>query len=175
MKTIIAISGIYLLMMLSACSSKADCHKPGAETAKPAEGVTMVAADDKNHFGQIIVADGAIPTTDLKSTMGDKKEMPTKVKGNCVAVCKVKGCWMNLDVPNAEPMRVTFKDYGFFVPKDIDDKREVIVQGVAKYETTDVETLRHYAEDEGLSQEEINKITEPKTELVFVADGVLIP
>ena len=82
---------------------------------------------------------------------------------------------MNLDVPNAEPMRVTFKDYGFFVPKDIDDKREVIVQGVAKYETTDVETLRHYAEDEGLSQEEINKITEPKTELVFIADGVLIP
>ena len=173
MKTIIAISGIYLLMMLSACSSKADCHKPGAETAKPAEGVTMAAADDKNHFGQIIVADGAIPTTDLKSTMGDKKEMPTKVKGNCVAVCKVKGCWMNLDVPNAEPMRVTFKDYGFFMPKDASG-RTAIIEGVAKVEVTSIADLKEYAKDDGKSKEDIAAITEPLKELVFEANGVIL-
>jgi len=37
-----------------------------------------------------------------------------------------------------------------------------------------VATLRHYAEDAGKSKEEIEKITEPETNLMFLADGVLI-
>jgi hypothetical protein len=37
-----------------------------------------------------------------------------------------------------------------------------------------VETLRHYAEDEGKSKEEIAAITEPVTEYTFEAVGVII-
>jgi hypothetical protein len=37
-----------------------------------------------------------------------------------------------------------------------------------------VATLRHYAQDAGKSKEEIDKITEPKHMLTFLADGVLI-
>ena len=31
-------------------------------------------------------------------------------------VCQMKGCWMTLE--SDQKVRVTFKDYGFFVPKD---------------------------------------------------------
>ena len=39
---------------------------------------------------------------------------------------------------------------------------------------TSVEDLRHYAEDEGKSEEEIMAITEPVEELKFMATGVEI-
>jgi len=70
-------------------------------------------------------------------------------------------------------MRITFRDYGFFVPKDASGK-EVIIQGIAKKEVTSVEELRHYAEDAGESEEAIAAITEPEENIVFVADGVII-
>jgi hypothetical protein len=41
-------------------------------------------------------------------------------------------------------------------------------------DTTTVAQLRHYAEDAGKSKEEIAKITEPKIELTFMADGVIV-
>ena len=37
-----------------------------------------------------------------------------------------------------------------------------------------VEHLKHYAQDAGKSKEEIAKITEPKDELTFIADGVIV-
>ena len=48
------------------------------------------------------------------------------------------------------------------------------MEGKAFREVTTVEELRHYAEDEGASQEEINAITEPTEELKFMANGVLV-
>ena len=59
------------------------------------------------------------------------------------------------------------------MPLDSKD-REVIVEGKAFVKITPVEELKHYAEDAGKSLEEIAKITEPKTEFAFEADGVLM-
>ena len=75
--------------------------------------------------------------------------------------------------PTDQSVFVKFKDYGFFMPLDLAGS-EVIVQGKAYKEVTSVDELRHYAEDEGLSAEEIAKITEPEEELKFMADGVII-
>lgn len=80
---------------------------------------------------------------------------------------------MTIDKGDGSSMRVSFKDYGFFVPKDISGKT-VIVEGKATVTTTTVEELRHFAEDAGKSKEEIAKITEGKTELTFEADGVIV-
>ena len=66
---------------------------------------------------------------------------------------------------------VRFKDYGFFVPKDIAGM-EVIIEGRAFIEETSVDELKHYAEDEGKSAEEIAAITEPVEEMKFMATGV---
>lgn len=95
------------------------------------------------------------------------------IKGKVVDVCKVKGCWMTLEREAGDAVRVTFKDYGFFVPKDIHD-REVIMKGKGEVVITSVEDLQHFAEDEGQSEEEIAEITEPKQEYVFEAEGVVL-
>jgi hypothetical protein len=67
-------------------------------------------------------------------------------------------------------VHVTFKDYGFFVPKD-SKGHEMIVEGRAFIEETDVETLKHYAEDAGESEEDIAAITSPKLNYRFIAEG----
>ena len=81
---------------------------------------------------------------------------------------------MTVQMPEGEKMMVRFKDYGFFVPLKGLEGKHAVMQGYASKETTDVATLRHYAEDAGKSKEEIAKITEPETSLMFLADGVLI-
>jgi hypothetical protein len=93
------------------------------------------------------------------------------VTGTVEEVCQVKGCWMTLAADDDVSMRVSFKDYDFFVPKDIHG-RTVVIKGKGEISITSVADLQHYAEDEGLSEEEIAAITEPKSEYTFVADGV---
>ena len=80
---------------------------------------------------------------------------------------------MTIDLGNDELMRVKFKDYGFFVPKDAAGKT-AIMQGVAKNEIVGVDELRHLAEDAGKPEKEINAIDKPTQELTFVAEGVII-
>ncbi len=53
--------------------------------------------------------------------------------------------------------------------------KEVIVQGVAKFETISVADQKHYAEDGGESKETIDAIKEDKNTLSFEAIGVLVP
>lgn len=80
---------------------------------------------------------------------------------------------MKLALADGTETMVRFKDYGFFMPLDSKD-REVIVNGKAFVKKTSVKELRHYAEDAGKTKEEIAKITEPKIEFTFEADGVLM-
>ena len=74
---------------------------------------------------------------------------------------------------SGEDMRITFKDYKIFVPKDLIGK-EIILDGFAYSDTTSVEDQRHYAEDAGKSKAEIARITKPKKELAFEAKGVVV-
>lgn len=141
---------------------------------------TSVSAQDEavqstvKSYGEPIKAEGAISTEELVKNMVDKKEFATKVDCEIVTSCTMKGCWMDVKLPDGDVMKVRFKDYGFFVPtKGLEGKRAVM-QGTATREELDVATLRHYAEDAGKSKEEIEKITEPETNLMFLADGVLI-
>lgn len=124
-------------------------------------------------FGETITSDGALSLADMVSKMEGVDSMAVKVKGTVETVCQVKGCWMNVKDSQAGELFVQFKDYGFFMPKDIAG-REVIMDGYAYREITSVEDLRHFAEDEGKSKEEIEAITEPKAELKFMASGVLL-
>jgi len=80
---------------------------------------------------------------------------------------------MIMKLNDGDDMRVTFKDYKIFVPKDLAGK-EVILDGFAYADTTSVEDQRHYAEDAGKSAAEIAKITTPKKQLAFEAKGVVV-
>jgi hypothetical protein len=124
-------------------------------------------------FGEKITEEGAVPTDSLKSMMGEKTELNCKLSGKIDAVCQKKGCWMELKNTDGTSMRVTFKDYAFFMPKDASG-RTAIVDGIAKIEVTSVADLQEYAKDDGKNKEEIAAITEPLSELVFEAKGVIL-
>ncbi|HYC29869.1 MAG TPA: DUF4920 domain-containing protein [Chitinophagaceae bacterium] len=140
--------------------------------------VCMKAQDPKSAqpgvtYGQGTVADGAITVNAVDGKLKDQDKFNGKVKGKVVSVCQEKGCWMKIERENGDAMMVKFKDYSFFMPKDIQGK-EVVVDGEATIKETSVKQLKHYAQDAGKSKEEIEKIKEPKREVIFVAKGVLV-
>ena len=124
-------------------------------------------------YGAIIKKDGAITVADLDTKMAaTKKDMDVLITGKVVSVCKAKGCWMGVDKGTGDPMRIRFKDYAFFVPRDIEGQT-FFAQGTAFYDTTSVEMLKHYAMDAKEPQAKIDAITKPEIELSFTATGVL--
>lgn len=139
--------------------------------------ITTFAQDAKQFegkaFGTGVEKGKLIPAAKMEASMGENQIADLKISGEVLDVCKKKGCWITLKMPDGEPMRVTFKDYAFFMPMDIIGK-QVALDGIAKKQTISVETLRHYAEDANKSSEEVAKIKEPKKELAFEAKGVVI-
>jgi hypothetical protein len=160
---------IYLLAVsaffLASCNSN--------QNEKSAAVTETEEVAEVQHYGEMISMDHAIAASDLFSTMGEQDSLNLKLEGVVKEVCQKKGCWMKIDVGNEKTVRVTFKDYGFFMPFDIAGKT-VVLDGYAKREVTDVATLRHFAEDAGKSAEEIEAITEPKDEVTFLAHGVIL-
>jgi hypothetical protein len=124
-------------------------------------------------FGDGVKKGNVITTAEIKTKMGDSLKKDLKVTGEVVAVCKKKGCFMTLKMPDGETMFVNFKDYAFFMPMDIAGKK-IVIDGFAEKKTTSIEDLKHYAEDAKKPKEEIAKITAPKKEIVFEAKGVVI-
>ena len=160
MKKIIVIGALSILLV--------SCNKKGETIVKSK--LTYAS------FGDKITEDNSITKAEMltkykKLKAGDTINVKLTTKIN--EICQNKGCWMTLDLGNDENAFVKFKDYGFFVPLNA-QKRESVVEGKAFVEETSVAELKHYAEDEGKSDAEIAKITEPKTEYKFLAHGVLI-
>ncbi|MGJ8714541.1 DUF4920 domain-containing protein [Maribacter sp. Hel_I_7] len=108
------------------------------------------------------------------SSMPVSDSLNLQFKSKVKEVCKVKGCWMIVELPKGEQAMVRFKDYGFFMPADILEK-EVVLNGLAFVEEMSVEDQQHYAKDAGKTDIEIAKITAPKRTFSFEATGVLVP
>ncbi|MEO9570082.1 MAG: DUF4920 domain-containing protein [Polaribacter sp.] len=127
-------------------------------------------------FGEKISLDKAISSEELLTKFKGMKAGDTlnvKFASSIKEVCSKKGCWMKLPLNKDTETMVRFKDYGFFMPLD-SKGREVVLNGKAFIKETSVKELQHYAEDAGKSKDEIVKITEPKVEYTFEADGVLL-
>ena len=110
---------------------------------------------------------------DKFKTLKEGDTLEVKFKSGINEVCQKKGCWMTLDLADDKEAFVKFKNYGFFVPKNAQDK-EVIVNGKAFVSIESVDVLKHYAKDAGKSQAAIDSIVAPKVTYSFMADGVLI-
>ncbi|MCW5908576.1 MAG: DUF4920 domain-containing protein [Chitinophagales bacterium] len=124
-------------------------------------------------YGAPITKDGAVDVKLMPEKMKGQPAAQVKITGKVISVCQVKGCWMTADLGNGKTMRIRFKDYAFFMPKDCSGQT-FYAEGKISWDTTSIAQLRHYAEDAGKSKEEIEKITEPAVELVFLADGVIL-
>ena len=111
--------------------------------------------------------------TFIESDFPENNKMPLKIKGEILSTCPKKGCWMRIRAEE-DTIFVRFKDYGFFVPKQGVEGKEVIINGDLSVDTLTVPQLRHYAEDAGKTLKEINKIIDPEITLSFIATGVII-
>ncbi len=131
------------------------------------------ATPDYQYYGDTISPENAIPVSEILANMKGKDSIAIKVTGVVNESCKKKGCWMKMDLGNGEEMRVSFKDYEFFVPKNLEGET-AIMEGYVKVDTTDVAMLKHLAMDAEKSQEEIDAITEPEIGINYVATGVII-
>jgi len=150
------------------------CKKETQQT--PETKLEKVAQVTYKSFGKEIISDDAIAASSMinhYSEMNTGDSLDVKISAYVKEVCQAKGCWMKLSLDNGDLMMVKFKDYGFFMPKNIAGK-EVIINGKAFVKEVSVEEQRHYAEDGGESKEAIAAITEPKKTYSFEADGVLL-
>ena len=149
------------------------CKKANQETPNESKEVAKI---EYASFGKSIIPDDAIEAKSMAEhykTMNLGDSINSKMIAKVNEVCQAKGCWMTLNLEDGNEVMVKFKDYGFFMPKDIAGK-EVIINGKAFVEEVSVDEQQHYAEDAGLSEDEIAKITEPKKTYSFEADGVLL-
>jgi len=152
------------------------CISLGLLACKQKAEPTKIDDSGYKYFGAEITDKDAITYDELLKKLTSVDSLETKVTGTVASVCQVKGCWANIisdTDPEGQKMFVKFKDYGFFLPLDCEGKK-VTMRGKAYREVTPVDELRHYAEDEGKSAEEIAAITEPIEELKFMADGVIL-
>lgn len=145
-------------------------------------GLTISCKTDKKNdlaytsIGKEIIADDALSANRMAEhykgmTVGDT--INSKMTAVVEEVCQAKGCWMKLKLDDSSRVMVKFKDYGFFMPKDIAGK-EVIINGFAFVNEMSVDDQKHYAQDGGESTEVINAIVAPKKTYSFEADGVLL-
>lgn len=148
-----------LLVALSAMiiinGQEAESAKPGVVYGKYSEtGMTPISVND------------------LEKKMSDNK-FDGKIQGKVVEVCQAMGCWAKLKKEDGTTIMIKVKDHEFAMPLDIVG-RTVVVEGKAELKETSVAMLKHYAEDGGKSKEEIDKIKEPKKEVIMTIKGVKV-
>ena len=133
-----------------------------------------VTNTQETFYGAKITSENISDFAEVKNNVNQQGKIYTKIKGRIVNTCPKKGCWMNLGL-ETDTIFVKFKDYKFFVPKDTTvDGKIAIIEGNAFLDTLSVAELQHYAEDDGKSLEEIEAITSPQYQILFLADGVII-
>ncbi|HET8866419.1 MAG TPA: DUF4920 domain-containing protein, partial [Gracilimonas sp.] len=85
-------------------------------------------------------------------------------------VCEKKGCFFVAN-DGAFSARITFKDYGFFIPTDSKGKTVKLI-GVFNVKELTEDQAKHYAEDAG---EDPDMVKGPQKEYSIVATSVKIP
>ena len=118
----------------------------------------------------------ALPETgdslSLSELMADNKkylDQEVLVETRIAKVCQKKGCFF-VATEGASTARVTFKDYGFFIPTDSGGK-DVVLLGTFSRKSVSKEEAEHYAADLG---EKAAPLPE-KFEYSIVASAVKIP
>ncbi len=127
------------------------------------------------HYGEAKVDSTKAISVDEMLTCfeGNGDKVDFTFKAEIKEVCSKAGCWISVDKGNGETFMVRFKNH-FTIPVKTKLNTKAIIHGFAHMDTVSVKSLQHFAEDAGKSKEEIEKITEPKFEMGFQADGILL-
>ena len=123
------------------------------------------------HFGEPFTDAKTVALGEVISNVEKYSGKALKVEGKVEGVCQERGCWLVVRDGKSE-MRVTFKDYSFFVPKDSAGKR-VTLEGLVVKKTISEDHAKHYAEESG-GKVDPSTIKGPQDVITMVATGVSI-
>lgn len=156
-----------ILALLGSCKdAKTETPVPSTMAEEP----EFVLAGAPISMGEIY---GQSELDQVFSDLKPGDSLNTRFEAEVAEVCQNKGCWMRVKLPNDETVMVRFKDYGFFVPKDISGKK-VIVEGKAFISEVEQDERRHMAEDAGAADSLIAQIQGSEFQKGFEATGVRI-
>jgi len=110
-----------VLLQLGGCNTSRSSEAISQDAARVAPQESAAAAAGRQAFGAAL---GKSPTVALADVLRNPDKFANQtllLEGQVRRACSRKGCWMELsesaDTASAG-CRVTFKDYGFFVPTD---------------------------------------------------------
>lgn len=128
------------------------------------------AGEEVIRRGTAIPADAAVvPMPKVLADPAAYATKPVVTEGVIERSCTNKGCWMQLAPAAGEKgMRVTFKDYGFFIPLDAKGL-QARVEGVTKSRTLSKKEVDHLERDGAKLAREADGTVR---EVSFVASGV---
>lgn len=150
------------LMVLSAALTAAE--QEVVRLSEPVE-----ATPDYETFGAPVPDAGKVLTLgELIANSDDYLGREVLVNTRIAKVCQKKGCFF-VAQEGAASARITFKDYGFFIPTDSGGK-DVTLVGTLSRKTLSAEQAEHYARDLGE-----NEVAGPSAvEYAIVATAVRI-
>ncbi|MER2567049.1 MAG: DUF4920 domain-containing protein [Myxococcaceae bacterium] len=126
-----------------AAAGATECHGHDAQAAAPAKSDGSVLLRGEKLKGATVVTLDKLLTSPTEFE-GKEVQVEAKVR----KACEKKGCWMELAPTEKGPgVRVTFKDYGFFVPLDSAGSTAK-VEGLVKVAELAPERAKHF-ESEG--------------------------
>lgn len=106
-------------------------------------------ADSESFGAPLDESIAAVSLEEIAINGGNYVGRPVRVVARVAEVCQKKGCFF-IAQEGSSVVRISFKDYGFFVPTDISGRRVTFVGEVVAREVT-TEEAEHYAEDLGAS------------------------
>lgn len=129
----------------------------------------VAVTDDAEIFGAPLDANAA-PTSlaALLDSPGDYVDTAVRVDARISQVCQKKGCFM-IATAGDKAVRISFRDYSFFVPTDTGGKTVTLTGTLIERELSEKQAA-HFREDAGGSDTiQAGKVYE------IVADSVSIP
>ena len=111
----------------------------------------------------------AVPIAEVIAKPAEFAKNPVVVEGVIAKACTNKGCWMELAPAAGQPgVRVTFKDYAFFIPLDCKGMKAK-AEGVATVKTLSKKDADHL---EGEGAKLTRNADGTANEVSFLANGV---
>ncbi|MBO6524419.1 MAG: DUF4920 domain-containing protein [Balneolaceae bacterium] len=153
-----------LLIILISTAVSAQSNSEVIRLSEPVQ-----ATESYEVFGAELDVESLEPISLAEIINGEEAEKITLVT-SVSEVCAKKGCFF-IAQDGDFTARITFKDYGFFIPTDSQGK-EVILVGDFSVETLSEEKAKHYAEDAGKDASEIKG---EQKEYSIVATSVVVP
>lgn len=132
-------------------------------------GVASSAAESAGSlYGAGLTLDQVTPLAEVFAQPERFADEPVLVSGRITDVCQKKGCWTLLRDGDAE-VRVRFKDYGFFLPKDCRGQ-QAFVEGRVQIKELSAREARHY--DSESQNADAAQTTGARREVGLLASGV---